>query len=208
MPPKTFIGVVSALLVAVLVGCGGDDSSSGDKAAGDKGGKANSAEVKKLIRQTFGPNAQGQVGQHQRRRRHQRQGPSALQGADPGQPRRPVHERRRPARGDARRLARRCAAGSSAATCTSRTARPTSASARPPTRSRRRSPGRCARRLSKTGNALDAIMGVFHINPDRWAKNPRIVGNERDRRDRHDPRHGPDQHQERCSSTSPRSPSG
>jgi hypothetical protein len=30
-----------------------------------------------------------------------------------------------------------------------------------------------------SGNALAAVMGVFHIAPERWAKNPRIVGNER-----------------------------
>ena len=47
---------------ALLVGCGGDDSSSGDSAGADKGGAANSPEVKKLIRQTFGPNDKAKSG--------------------------------------------------------------------------------------------------------------------------------------------------
>jgi hypothetical protein len=33
--------------------------------------------------------------------------------------------------------------------------------------------------LQKDSNALGAVLGVFHIAPERWAKNPRIVGNAR-----------------------------
>ena len=178
MPPKTLLGVVSALLVAVLVGCGGDDSSSGDKAAADKGGKANSAEVKKLIRQTFGPNDKAKSGNlsgiiditvkgHPRYKEPVQVsvvGPFTNAGGQPE------------AMLDVSLSLRGGILGgdmylkdSKAYIGLGSTAYEVPASIAGPLRAP----------LSKTGNALDAIMGVFHINPDRWARNPRIVGNER-----------------------------
>ena len=178
MPPKTLIGVVSALLVAVLVGCGGDDSSSGDKAAGDSGGKANSAEVKKLIRQTFGPNAKAKSGNisavvdidvkgHPRYREPVQVsvvGPFTNAGGQPE------------AMLDVSLALRGGILGGDmylkddkAYIGLGSTAYEIPASIAGPLRAP----------LSNDGNALDAIMSVFHINPDRWAKNPRIVGNER-----------------------------
>ena len=179
MPEKTLIGVVSALLVAVLVGCGGDDSSSGDKPAADKGGKANSAEVKKLIRQTFGPNDKAKSGNISARRRHHGQGRSALQGARS----RSASSARSPNAGGQPEAMLDVSLGlrggilggdmylkdSKAYIGLGSTAYEVPASIAGPLRAP----------LSQTGNTLDAIMGVFHINPDRWAKNPRIVGNER-----------------------------
>jgi hypothetical protein len=174
---KTFIGVVSALLIAVLVGCGGGDSKSGDKAA-DKGGKPNSPEVKKLIRQTFGPNAKAKSGNISAivditvkgapRYREPIQvsvvGPFTNEGGQPE------------AKLDVSLALRGGILGGDmylkddkAYIGLGSTAYEVPASIAEPLRAP----------LSKDGNALDAIMSVFHINPDRWAKNPRIVGNER-----------------------------
>jgi hypothetical protein len=178
VPEKTFIGVVSALLVAVLVGCGGGDSSSGDKPAADKGGKANSAEVKKLIRQTFGPNDKAKSGnisavvditvkgapRYKEPIQVSVVGPFTDAGGQPE------------AMLDVSLGLRGGILGgdmylkdSKAYIGLGSTAYEVPASIAGPLRAP----------LSKTGNTLDAIMGVFHINPDRWAKNPRIVGNER-----------------------------
>jgi hypothetical protein len=178
VPEKTFTGVVSALLVAGLVGCGGGGSSSGDKPAADKGGKANSAEVKKLIRQTFGPNAKAKSGnisavvditvkgapRYKEPIQVSVVGPFTDAGGQPE------------AMLDVSLGLRGGILGgdmylkdSKAYIGLGSTAYEVPASIAGPLRAP----------LSKTGNTLDAIMGVFHINPDRWAKNPRIVGNER-----------------------------
>lgn len=177
MPPKTFIGILSALLIAVLVGCGGDDSP-GDSGAADKGGKANSPEVKKLIRETFGPNDKAKSGNisavvdidvkgHPRYRE-----PVQVSLVGPftdaaGQPeamldvslglRGGILGGDMYLKGDKALIG----LGSTAYEIPTAIATPL------------RKP------LAKTGNTLDAILGVFSINPDRWAKNPRIVGNER-----------------------------
>ena len=178
MPPKIFTGILSVLLVAVLVGCGGDDKSSGDAAAGGESGKANSAEVKKLIRQTFGPNEKAKSGNISAvvdltvkgapRYRDPVQvslvGPFSNEGGQPE------------AKLDVSLSLRGGILGGDlylnddkAYIGLGSTAYEIPASIAGPLR----------RPLEKRGNALDAIMGVFSINPDRWAKNPRIVGNER-----------------------------
>jgi hypothetical protein len=180
VPEKTFIGVVSALLVAVLVGCGGGDSSSGDKPAADKGGKANSPEVKKLIRQTFGANDKATSGNISAvvditvkgapRYREPVQvslvGPFTEAG---GQPETMLDVslalRGGILGGDMYLKDDKAYIGLGS------TAYEIPASIAGPLRAP----------LDKTGtsNTLDAILGTFNINPDRWAKNPRIVGNER-----------------------------
>lgn len=178
MPAKTLIGVVSVLLIAVLVGCGGDDSSSGGTAAADKGGAANSPEVKKLIRQTFGPNDKAKSGNISAIvditvKGHPRYSePIQVSLVGPfsdaeGQPeakldvslglRGGILGGDMYLKGDKAFIG----LGSTAYEIPSSIATPL------------RSP------LQKDGNTLDAILGVFNINPDRWAKNPRIVGNER-----------------------------
>ena len=147
----------------------------------DKGGKANSAEVKKLIRQTFGPNAKAKSGNisavvdidvkgHPRYKEPVQVslvGPFTNAGGQPE------------AMLDVSLALRGGILGGDmylkddkAYIGLGSTAYEIPASIAGPLRAP----------LSKTGNALDAIMSVFHINPDRWAKNPRIVGNERDRR--------------------------
>ncbi len=178
MPLKTFIGVLSVLLVAVLVGCGGDDASSGDSPAADQAGKANSPEVKKLLRQTFGPNAKAKSGNIS----------AVVDLTVKGAPRyrEPVQVSLVGPFSDAAgqpetkldvSLALRGGIlggdmylkGDKAYIGLGSTAYEVPASIATPLREP----------LSKTGNALDAILAVFNINPDRWAKNPRIVGNER-----------------------------
>jgi hypothetical protein len=178
VPPKTFTGILSVLLIAVLVGCGGDDSSSGDSGGGEKQGKANSAEVKKLIRQTFGPNEKAKSGNISAvvdltvkgAPRYREPVQVSLVGPfsnEAGQPETKLDVS----------LALRGGIlggdlylkGDQAFIGLGSTAYEVPASIAGPLR----------KPLQKDGNALDAIMGVFSINPDRWAKNPRIVGNER-----------------------------
>jgi hypothetical protein len=177
VPAKTLIAVVSALLVAVLVGCGGGDSSD-DKAAADKGGAANSAEVKKLIRQTFGPNAKAKSGnisaivditvKGAARYREPIQvsvvGPFSDAGGQPEAKLDVSLGLRGGILGGDMYLK-----GDKAYIGLGSTAYEIPASIAGPLR----------RPLGQGGNTLDEIMGVFSINPDRWAKNPRIVGNER-----------------------------
>jgi hypothetical protein len=172
------MGVLSVLLVAVLVGCGGGDSSSGDKASADKGGKANSAEVKKLIRQTFGPNDKASSGNLSGviditvKGLERYKDPIQVSVVGPftnagGQPEAMLDVslslRGGILGGDMYLKDGKAFIGLGS------TAYEVPASIAGPLRAP----------LSQTGNALDAVMGVFHINPDRWAKNPRIVGNEK-----------------------------
>ena len=178
MPPKTFTGILSVLLVAVLVGCGGDDSSSGDAGGGGESGKANSAEVKKLIRQTFGPNAKAKSGNVSAvvdltvkgAPRYREPVQVSLVGPfsnEAGQPEAKLDvslSLRGGILGGDLYLK-----GDQAFIGLGSTAYEVPASIAGPLR----------KPLENDGNALDALMGVFNINPDRWAKNPRIVGNER-----------------------------
>jgi hypothetical protein len=178
VPHKTFITVVSVLLVALLAGCGGDDSSSGDNPAADKGAGANSAEVKKLIRQTFGPNDKATSGNisaivdidvtgHPRYREPIQVslvGPFNDAGGQPeGMLDVSLGLRGGILGGDMYLKADKAFIGLGS------TAYEIPASIATPLRGP----------LSKGDNTLDQILGVFSINPDRWAKNPRIVGNER-----------------------------
>ena len=178
MPPKTFVGVASVLLIAVLIGCGGGDSSSADKAAADKGGAPNSPEVNKLLRQTFGPNAKAKSGNisavvdidvegHPRYKEPVQVslvGPFTDAGGQPE------------AMLDVSLALRGGILGGDmylkddkAFIGLGSTAYEIPASIATPLR----------KPLQQDGNTLDAIMSVFNINPDRWAKNPRIVGKER-----------------------------
>jgi hypothetical protein len=175
---KTFIGVVSALLIAVLVGCGGGDSSSGDKSAADKGGKPNSPEVKKLIRQTFGPNAKAKSGNISAivditvKGAPRYKEPVQVSVVGPfsdaaGQPEAKLDvslSLRGGILGGDMYLK-----GDKAYIGLGSTAYEVPASIAGPLRGP----------LGKGDNTLDELLGVFNINPDRWAKNPRIVGNER-----------------------------
>jgi len=57
--PKAIFAVLALLLVSALAGCGGSDEDSSSEA---KTNAPNSAEVKKLLRETFGPNDKATSG--------------------------------------------------------------------------------------------------------------------------------------------------
>lgn len=60
---KAIIGVVHVVLVAALIGCGGGSSSDDGAKPSDKAGSAaDTAEVTKLLEQTFGPNDKAASG--------------------------------------------------------------------------------------------------------------------------------------------------
>jgi hypothetical protein len=172
-----FSVVAVALAVALASGCGGG-SSSGDKATGAKAGAPNSPEVKKLIRETFGPNDHATSGNISGvvdidvkglpRYREPIQisvvGPFSDAGGSPEAMfnvslglRGGILGGDMYLKGDQAFIG----LGSTAYTIPPATA----AALRKP--------------LQKDSNALGAVLGVFHIAPERWAKNPRIVGNAR-----------------------------
>lgn len=178
MPTKNFIGVSCALLLAVVAGCGGGDSSSGDQASGDKGGKPNSPEVKKLIRETFGPNDKASSGnlsgvlditvkglpRYKEPIQVSIVGPFTDAG---GQPEAKLDIslglRGGILGGDLYLKNDKAYIGLGS------TAYQIPMSIAGPLR----------RPLNNDDNTLAAVMGVFQIHPEKWAKNPRIVGNER-----------------------------
>ena len=171
---------ILALLALALVaaGCGGD-SSSDDGGSEAKPGAANSAEVKKLIRETFGPNENATSGKLSgtididvkgaRRYREPIQvtlsGPFNQSGSSPAEANLSVGLRLRGGSigGELVLIDDKVliGLGSSAYTI-------------PPSIA-----GPIRRPLAKTSNGLGSVLAVFGIAPQRWAKNPRIVGNER-----------------------------
>lgn len=177
MRTKAVLSAVSMALVVALAGCGGD-SSSGDKATTDKGAAPNSPEVKKLIDETFGPNPKAKSGtisgviditvEGIERYREPIQvsvtGPFTETGGAPE------------ANFDVS-LALRGGIlggdvyfkGDEAFIGLGSTAYKVPEPIATPFR----------RPLENSRNALTAVMGAFHIAPQRWAKNPRIVGDER-----------------------------
>ncbi|HVF77086.1 MAG TPA: hypothetical protein VNA28_02215 [Solirubrobacteraceae bacterium] len=178
MRPKAIFAVMPVLLLSVLLGCGGD-SSSGDGGSDAKTSAPNSPEVKKLIRQTFGPNKNATSGKLSgtidinvkgaRRYREPVQvtlsGPFNQSGSSPAEAILSVGlQLRGGAIGgelvliDDRVL---IGLGSSGYTIPPSIAEP------------------IRRPLAKTSNGLGSVMAVFGVAPQRWAKNPRVVGNER-----------------------------
>jgi hypothetical protein len=171
--------VLSIVLAVALAGCGGGSSSSGEKAAADKGGKPNSPEVKKLIDDTFGPNDKAKSGNISGviditvKGLERYREPIQVSVVGPwtdaaGQPeaafnvslglRGGILGGDMYLRGDKAFIG----LGSTAYQIPDPIAGPLRAPLE-----------------AKTSNALGAVLGVFHIAPERWAKNPRIVGNER-----------------------------
>jgi len=175
---KAISAVVPLVLAAALIGCGGD-SEADDASSGEKSSAANSAEVKKLIKETFGPNKNATSGKLSGtidinvkgapRYREPVQvtlsGPFNQSGSSPAEASLSVGlQLRGGAIGgelvliDDRLL---IGLGSSGYTI-------------PPSIA-----GPIRRPLAKTSNGLSSVLGVFSIAPQRWAKNPRLVGNER-----------------------------
>jgi hypothetical protein len=175
---KAIFAVVPLVLVTALVGCGGD-SKSDDAASGEKSNAANSAEVKKLLRQTFGPNPKATSGKLSgtvdvsvkgaARYREPVQvtlsGPFNQSGSSPAEANLSVGlQLRGGAIGgeliliDDKVL---IGLGSSAYSIPNSIA------------------GTIRRPLANSDNGLTSVLAVFGVAPQRWAKNPRIVGNEK-----------------------------
>ena len=178
MRPKAILAVVPMLLVSVLVGCGGD-SKSDESSSATKTNAANSPEVKKLLRQTFGPNDKatsgklsGTVDVNVKGAPRYRQpiqvtlsGPFNQSGNSPAEANFSVGlQLRGGALGGELVLVDDkvvIGLGSSGYTIPESIA------------------GTIRRPLAKTENGLASVMAVFGVAPQRWAKNPRIVGNEK-----------------------------
>jgi hypothetical protein len=165
------------VLVTALIGCGGDsesdDASSGEKSA------ANSAEVRKLLAQTFGPNPKATSGKLSgtvdirvkgaRRFREPVQvtlsGPFDQSGSSPAEANLSVGLGLRGGAigGELVLIDDKVliGLGSSAYTIPESIA------------------GTIRKPLANSGNGLGSVLAVFGIAPRRWAKNPRVVGNER-----------------------------
>jgi hypothetical protein len=161
-----------------VAGCGGG-SKSGDKASGDKGGAPNSPEVRKLIRETFGPNDKAKSGNISGviditvkglpRYREPIQvsvvGPFSDAGGSPEAMFNVSLGLRGGILGGDMYIK-----GNDALIGLGSTAYqipdPIASDLRQPLQ-------------GHPGNTLGKVLGVFHIAPERWAKNPRIVGNAR-----------------------------
>ncbi len=178
MRTKAVFSVVPMVVALVLAGCGG--SSSSDKASTpDKGGAPNSPEVKKLIRETFGPNDKGTSGnisgiiditvkglpRYTEPLQVSVVGPFSDSGGTP-EAKFDISLGLRGGilGGDMYLTGDKAFIGLGSTAY----AIPDSIAA-----------GLRAPMAKHDGNALSAVLSVFHIAPDRWAKNPRIVGNER-----------------------------
>jgi hypothetical protein len=175
---KPIFSVVPVVLAVALAGCGGG-SSSGDKATKAAVGKPNSPEVKQLIDQPFGPNDHAKSGnisgvvditvkglpRYKEPVQVSVTGPFTSSGGGSPEAQFDVSLALRGGilggdvyfKGDQAFIG----LGSTAY----RIPDPIAIPFRKP--------------LANSGNALTAVLGVFHIAPQRWAKNPRIVGNER-----------------------------
>ncbi|CAN5126462.1 hypothetical protein BH20ACT16_BH20ACT16_06190 [soil metagenome] len=170
--------VVPVLLLSVLAGCGGE-SDSGAGASGETTGKANSPEVKKLIEETFGPNPKATSGKisgtididvkgaarYKEPVQVTISGPFNQSGSSPAEAKLSVGLQLRGGAigGELVLVEDRVLIGLGSSGYTI-----------PPSIA-----GPIRKPLSQTGNGLGSVLEVFGIAPRRWAKNPRIVGNER-----------------------------
>jgi len=176
--PKAIFAVVPLVLVSALIGCGGD-SESDDASSGDKPKGANSAEVRKLLRQTFGPNPKATSGKLSgtvdinvkgaARYREPVQvtlsGPFNQSGGSEAEASLSVGLQLRGGAlgGELVLVDDRVAIGLGSSGYTI----PQSIA------------GTIRGPLAKTDNGLSSVLAVFGVAPQRWAKNPRIVGDER-----------------------------
>jgi hypothetical protein len=175
--PKSIFAVLAVLLASVLVGCGGD-SKSDDSSSAAKGSAPNSTEVKKLLRQTFGPNDKATSGKISGtvdvvvkgvpRYREPIQvsvsGPFNQPGNSPTEANLSVSLSLRGGSigGELVLIDNEVIIG--LGTTGYRIPDDIAATIRKP--------------LAKKSNGLASLLGVFGIAPQRWAKDPRVVGNE------------------------------
>lgn len=178
MRPKAIFGVIAVVLATALVGCGGGNSSGDDASSGKKSSAPNSAEVKKLLSQTFGPNAKASSGNLSgtvkidvKGARRYRQpieltlsGPFEQSGGGAPEANLSVGLRR----GDGSLGGELVLVDDEVliglGTTGYRVPDAIAATIRKP--------------LANSDNALTSVLAVFGVAPQRWAKNPRIVGNE------------------------------
>ena len=175
MRPKAIFAVLCTVLLVVLAGCGGD--SNDDESS--KAAKApNSAEAKKLLRETFGPNDKATSGKISgtvdvvvkgaRRYRDPIQvtvsGPFSQSGSSPTEANLSVGLQLRGGGvgGELVLIDDEVLIG--LGTTGYKIPNDIAAVIRKP--------------LADTDNGLASLLKVFGIDPQRWAKNPRIVGDE------------------------------
>jgi hypothetical protein len=176
--PKAIFAVVPLVLVGALIGCGGD-SKSDDASSTEKSKGANSAEVRKLLRQTFGPNPKATSGKLSGtvdikvkgapRYREPVQvtlsGPFNQSGSSAAEANLSVGLQLRGGAlgGELVLIDDRVVIGLGS----SGYSVPQSIA------------GTIRGPLAKTDNGLSSVLAVFGVAPQRWAKNPRIVGDEK-----------------------------
>jgi hypothetical protein len=176
--PKAIFAVMPLVLVGALIGCGGD-SKSDDASSAEKSNGANSAEVRKLLRQTFGPNPKATSGKLSGtvdinvkgapRYREPVQvtlsGPFNQSGSSPAEAILSVGLQLRGGAlgGELVLVDDRVVIGLGS-----------SGYSIPPSIA-----GTIRGPLAKTDNGLSSVLAVFGVAPQRWAKNPRIVGDEK-----------------------------
>jgi hypothetical protein len=175
---KAIFGVVQVVLVAALIGCGGGSGSDGGGSSGDKSG-ANSAEVKKLLRQTFGPNPKATSGKlsgtvdivvkgvprYRQPIQVTLSGPFNQSGSSAPEANLSVGLTLRDGSigGELVLIGNEALIG--LGTTGYRVPDSIAATIRGP--------------LANSKNALASVLAVFGVAPQRWAKNPRIVGDEK-----------------------------
>ena len=172
---KAILGVVPMLLVAVLIGCGGDssDESSSDK---KKDAASSAAEARELLQETFGPNDKATSGKLSGtvdidvkgapRYREPIQvtlsGPFSQSGGSPAEANLSVGLQLRGGSigGELVLIDDEVVIG--LGTTGYRIPDDIAAIIRKP--------------LADTDNGLASVLAVFGITPQRWAKNPRVIG--------------------------------
>lgn len=173
MRPKAIFGVAPLVLITALIGCGGSKS---DDASGEKN---NVPDAKTLLQQTFGPNEKASSGtlsgtvnvdvEGARRYREPIRitlnGPFAQSGGDPPEANLSVALARgsSPLGGELILVDEEVLIG--LGTTGYRVPGDIAATIRRP--------------LANSDNALASVLAVFGIAPQRWAKNPRVVGEEK-----------------------------
>lgn len=179
MRSKAILAVLALALFSALIGCGGGDSSDDGAGSEAKRNAANSPEVKKLIRETFGPNENATsgklsgtidirvkgAGRYREPIQLTLSGPFNQSGGSPAEANLSVGLQLRGGSigGELVLIDDKVliGLGSSAYTIPPSIAAP------------------IRRPLARTSNGLGSVLAVFGIAPERWAKNPRIVGEER-----------------------------